>query len=207
MNIDFLQNGGPAMVVLIGLSIVSWGVVLERSCFWLGIWLWRDRRGALAALDLIRGRRFQAAARTLRRLKRMPLARVLHEGVENVGPEARGRLEAAALMEHRAMVNHTGILDTITAAAPLVGILGTVIGIIKSFHAFGGAGGAVPPPHRVIGGVSEALITTGAGLVVALVSLVFASMLRGLADRGAAELEQAVTSVEVVLGEGTGDAH
>ena len=65
----------------------------------------------------------------------------------------------------------------------------------------------MPPPHRVIGGVSEALITTGAGLVVALVSLVFASVLRGLADRGAAELEQAVTSVEVVLGEGTGHAH
>ena len=51
----------------------------------------------------------------------------------------------------------------------------------------------------MIGGVSEALITTGAGLVVALVALVFAALLRGLADRGTAELEQCVTAVESVL--------
>jgi len=192
--------------VLIGLSILAWGVVLERAVYWLAFWMWRDRRGVLAALDLIHGRRFEAAARSLERLERVAVARVLREGVRHAGPEAAGRLEAAALREHRAMLNHTGILDTVTAAAPLVGILGTVIGIIKSFHAFGGAGGAVPPPHRVIGGVSEALITTGAGLVVALVALVSAALLRGLADRGAAELEQSVTAVESVLTREGGDA-
>jgi len=203
MSIDLLESGGPALVVLVGLSVLAWAVVLERACFWLGLASGRDRRGLLEAVDLIRGRRFHAAARTLERLKRVPLARVLREGVLHAGPEAAGRLESAAMREHRAMVNHTGILDTVTAAAPLVGILGTVIGIIRSFHAFGGG---VPPPHQVIGGVSEALITTGGGLVVALVALVFANGLRGLADRGAAELEQVVTAVAGILTEERSDA-
>jgi len=201
MEMNLLRNGGPALVILVGLSILAWGVVLERGWYWFQIVLSRDRRGILAALDLIQGRRFKSAVRTLERIGRMPLARVLLQGVRRPGLEAAGRLEAAAIQEHRAMVTHTGILDTVTASAPLVGILGTVMGIIRSFNAFGGGG--VPPPHLVIGGVSEALITTGAGLGVALASLVFASLLRGLADRGAAELEQAVTQVEPILTRGT----
>jgi len=201
-----LRHGGPALIVLIGLSILAWGVVLERAGYWLARWMWRDRRGVLAALDLIQGRRLEAAARSLERLRRIPVARVLREGVRHAGPGVTGHLEAAALREDRAMLNHTGILDTVTAAAPLVGILGTVIGIIRSFHAFGGAGGGVPPPHQVIGGVSEALITTGAGLVVALVALVSAALARGLADRGAAELEQYVSAVESVLAKGKAHA-
>ncbi len=201
MNTDIFSAGGPALAVLVGLSILAWGVAMERAWFWFRQLIVRDQRGLLAALDLIQGRRFKSAAHTLERLKRMALARVLLQGVRHPGLEAAGRLEAAAIREHRAMVNHTGILDTVTAAAPLVGILGTVMGIIRSFHAFGGGG--VPPPHRVMGGVSEALLTTGAGLVVALVALTFASLQRGLADRGAAELEQTVSQVESILAKGS----
>lgn len=207
MDFELLERGGPALCVLIALSVIAWGVVLERACFWIWRALWRDRRGVAEAVEHVRGRRFDAALARLDRLRRIPVARVLLEGVAHRGAEAAGRLEAAAIREHQAMMRNTGILDTVIAAAPLVGILGTVIGIIRSFQAFGGADGAVPPPHRVIGGVSEALITTGAGLVVALVALVCVAAFRGFADRATTEVEQTVTTVESILAAGDGHAH
>ncbi len=198
---ELLARGGPSLVVLAALSVLAVAVVLERGWFWGVRALVGRRRDIERAIDSIEARSFAAATATLARLPRVPLARVLLEGLRHRGAAAAGRLEAAARREHDAMVRNTGVLETITAVAPLVGILGTVLGIIRSFHGFGAGGAVVPPPHLVIGGVSEALVTTGAGLVVALVALVFAAALRGLADRGTTSIELAVTAVEPLLAE------
>lgn len=199
---ELLARGGPSLVVLAALSVVAVGVVLERVWFWFKrAWVGR-RRDVERAIDSIEARAFGAATAALTRLPRTPVARVLLEGLRHRGTGAPGRLEAAARREHDAMLRHTGVLETITAVAPLVGILGTVLGIIRSFNGFGAGGNVVPPPHLVIGGVSEALVTTGAGLVVALVALVCAAGLRGLAERGTTALEVTVSSIEPILAEG-----
>ncbi len=85
------------------------------------------------------------------------------------------------------------MLSTIVTAAPMLGILGTVIGIIQSFELLGGDA-TITDPNQVSGGIAEALITTATGLVVALLALFPYMLFRGRQDRAIGRLESLATS-------------
>ena len=89
------------------------------------------------------------------------------------------------------------VIDTIITMAPLLGILGTVLGIIESFALLGSAG--VETPQEVTRGISQALITTAAGLTVALVNLVPYNFFLARVDTAVAEMEQYTTSLQIVF--------
>ncbi len=132
-----------------------------------------------------------------------PLGRMLAAGLINRHHSRevmKESLEESGRHEVHEMERHLAILGTIAAGAPLVGLLGTVIGMIKVFDAITLKG--VGDPTVLSIGISEALITTATGLAVAIPSLIFYRLLRRKVDELVVEMEQAaIRVVEVVHGE------
>jgi biopolymer transport protein ExbB len=89
-----------------------------------------------------------------------------------------------------------GVLDTMITVAPLLGIFGTVTGIIQSFEALGAAG--VDRPAEVTAGIAQALITTAAGLAIAILSVIPYNFFDSLCEQAALRIEKYATSLEIV---------
>jgi biopolymer transport protein ExbB len=89
------------------------------------------------------------------------------------------------------------VLDTVITLSPLLGLLGTVTGMIGSFGMLGSQ--ELGAPAAITGGIAEALIATAAGLSVAIVALIPFNYLQGLADRARREIEDASTHLELLL--------
>ncbi len=164
---DLISRGGIFMIPIMLFSIVALAVFLER--------LWRLREGKILPYeamqeveDLVREGRF-AEAQALCRRNPSPLARIGLAGLQYrnasrrvVQEKMEGRGRAAALELRRGI----GLLQTIASVSPLLGLLGTVGGMIKVFDAISTKG--VGNPGVLATGIAEALITTAAGLSVAI---------------------------------------
>jgi len=179
--LDLMDRGGVAMWPLLALSVVSVSLVLERAWFW-----WRNRGDDVPRLAaaLRQGRPAEVLAIAARgRDVHARFARVLADqgATEAVAAEAA---EAVRPAIDRFMVG----LSTIVTAAPMLGILGTVLGIIDSFELLGGEN-AITDPSEVSAGIAEALISTAAGLVVALTTLFPYMAFRVKAERALGRLE------------------
>jgi biopolymer transport protein ExbB len=98
-----------------------------------------------------------------------PILRMIHHGLHHRHSSMQGALEVAAGQELRGAGRFLGAMDTIVTLAPLLGLLGTVTGIMGSFSSIGSAELAV---EKVTGGIGEALIATAAGLGIAIGTLV-----------------------------------
>ncbi len=167
-----IQQGGPAMWVLLIMSIVAVAIVIERLLFFgtqhsdtKG--LLRDIGQRISADDL------EGAKKVCKQNKGM-LPRILEFGLAR-GEKNRADITDAlsiALMENlNSLERNLGVIGTIAVIAPFVGLAGTVLGIIRAFQDIALKGNSTPAV--VAAGVSEALITTFAGLVVAVISVVF----------------------------------
>ena len=190
--LDFMARGGLVMWPLLFLSILTVSVVLERAIFW-------------GRLDSRRGRgRYRALAEALRRgdVAKVtglvtgdgsPYSELARDIVER--DEAVDEATVAVLSEEVRPRFERGLLllSTIVTAAPMLGILGTVIGIIRSFELLGGDA-TITDPNQVSGGIAEALITTAAGLVVALVALFPYMLFQGRQERAIGRLESLATA-------------
>ena len=193
--LDFMARGGLVMWPLLFLSILTVSVVLERGIFW-------------GRLDSRRGRsRFRTLAEALRRgdVPKVtglvtgdgsPYADFARDVVDHLDQEdGVDDATVAVLSEEVRPRFERGLLllSTIVTAAPMLGILGTVIGIIQSFELLGGDA-TITDPNQVSGGIAEALITTAAGLVVALVALFPYMLFRGRQERALGRLESLATA-------------
>lgn len=107
-------------------------------------------------------------------------------------------MEAAAQGEIPLLKNRLGALDTIVTLAPLLGLLGTVVGMIGSFDVMSEAG--MGQPHAVTGGVAEALIATATGLLIAILTLVPYNYFTSRAEREIEEIEYYASRLELALG-------
>jgi biopolymer transport protein ExbB len=105
-------------------------------------------------------------------------------------------MESAAADEIKRMRRFMGVLDTMITVAPLLGIFGTVIGIITSFNVIGASG--VERPEAVMSGIAQALITTATGLGIAILSVFPFNYFNALVDRAALNIEKYATSLEIV---------
>jgi len=155
---------------LILLSFISVTFIIERSVFF-----WREvrRRKPLDTqriLSFAEKGKLAEAEEMARRSRTDFIARALLNGLVHRQYSLSRALETQSLIELRRMKKHLPILDTAITAAPLLGILGTVIGIISSFDILGNQG--VSDPMAVTMGISEALITTAFGLTIALFTLI-----------------------------------
>ncbi|MBV9277844.1 MAG: MotA/TolQ/ExbB proton channel family protein [Candidatus Eremiobacteraeota bacterium] len=168
----FIQRGGPAMWALLVCSIVVVAIVIERLVFFAS--QHGDTKGLLKAIgDRIAGDDIDGAVQYCRQNKGM-LPRILEFGLLR-GEKNRADITDAlsiALMEHlNSLERNLGIIGTIAVIAPFVGLFGTVLGIIRAFQDIALKGNSTPAV--VAAGVSEALITTAAGLFVAVVAVIF----------------------------------
>jgi biopolymer transport protein ExbB len=105
-------------------------------------------------------------------------------------------MESAAADQVKRMRRFMGVLDTMITVAPLLGIFGTVIGIIQSFEALGASG--IDRPVAVTAGIAQALITTAAGLGIAILSVVPYNFFDSLCEQAALRIEKYATSLEIV---------
>jgi biopolymer transport protein ExbB len=171
----FLQTiiaGGPAMWILLLLSVVAIAIVIERLLFFAS--QHSDSKGLLRALgQKIAANDLPGAIKVCQQNKGM-LPKILEFGLKR-GEKNRADITDAlsiALMEHlNALERNLGIIGTIAVISPFVGLFGTVLGIIRAFQDIALKGNSTPAV--VAAGVSEALITTAAGLFVAVVSVIF----------------------------------
>ena len=168
-DVAFLLRGGPVMWPLFLCGVVSIAVIIERFLA-VGAAV-RGNEALLARItDLLRNGQ-QAAALEACRQSPGRIAQMVASGLRGSGPAGRERaMEETALRELPGLYDRLGILDTIVTLAPLLGLLGTVTGMIHAFHVVGSAAG-LSNPNAITGGVSEALVATSAGLTIAIVTL------------------------------------
>jgi len=172
-NFDWIKltSESPVLIALIAFSVVTLGVTLERLYYY---WTRRGNAEHIAREVLQRMRKgdIKEAIWTCEQAKHPAAAAlqvVIGSPVENTA-ELDERL-IVALSEQKLMLERNlNILGTMAVTAPLVGLLGTVWGIMRAFHDMALVGSAAPTV--VAGGIAEALITTAVGLVVAVPSLI-----------------------------------
>jgi len=170
--LSVMRQGGPDMWILLLLSIVVVAIVIERLVFFAS--QHGDTKGLLRQLgQKIAADDLDGAIKICQQNKGM-LPRILEFGLRR-GEKNRADITDAlsiALMEHlNALEKNLGIIGTVAVIAPFVGLAGTVLGIIRAFQDIALKGNSTPAV--VAAGVSEALITTFAGLVVAIFAVIF----------------------------------
>jgi biopolymer transport protein ExbB len=177
---DIIQKGGPAIWPLLFLSILSIGTVFERLWFWSKI-LKGERKTADQILEASR-RDWDEATHLARQVTGQPMGRFLYTPLRlaNKEPEIfRLALEASADEELNSMRRGHKVLEAVIAIAPLLGLLGTVLGLIQSLTGLNGTPGSASLAN-VPDGIAAALISTAVGLIVAIVSLAFYRLFQGL---------------------------
>ena len=199
--LDLIKNGGWLMLPIILCSIVAMGIIAER--FWS-----LQRKKILPAelvpylLQLVRKDKLDD--HVLRKIKQSsPLGSVLASGLVN-RQHGRDMMKTSIEETGRQVVHDLerflNPLGTIASITPLIGLLGTVVGMIKVFAAIMNQG--VGDPGVLAGGISEALLTTAAGLTVAIPSLIFYRYFERLVDEYVLNMEEeALRLIDIMAGE------
>ncbi len=193
--IDIFLKGGPEMYPLLACSILVLTVVIERIFFWIGLARMRDRRLLDEVLTLCQQGDWQGVG-SLVSGTRDYVVLVLVSGILHRDFSMGKAMEAAAEEEVKKMRRFMGVLDTMITVAPLLGIFGTVLGIISSFEMLGTVG--IEDPRAVTVGISQALITTAAGLGIAIFSVFPFNFFTSRIERAVQEMEKYATSLEIV---------
>ena len=180
-------RGGLVMWPLLACSIMSVAITIERALFWLRHY--RSSDGRLMEDMLARTERGDFEGATAAGAGAVDMvARVLHSGITQRAHGLTESMQVAAEQEVARMKWGLGVLDTIVTLAPLLGLLGTVTGIIRAFNAI--QAGGMGDPRALSGGIAEALIATAAGLCVAIPALIAYRYLRGRVEGIVMEMEK-----------------
>ncbi len=189
---NLFTAGGVVIWPLLGFSVLAVSLIIERIRFWVRINN-RQSRVIREVLNLYRLENVVGAIDKLRQNADLPLARIFLAALELEEPnpeEFRLALESEAQAEIPLLKRFQNIFETIIGLAPLLGLLGTVLGLIASFASLdiGDVGGT--KTAAVTAGISEALVSTASGLVVAIFTLLFANSFRGLYVRQIALIQE-----------------
>ena len=198
--IDLFTRGGPLMYPILMCSVIGWAIFMERILAFIKV------RRHLVSLQSSVKSFLQAdnakAAVDLCAEEKSPLARILLVVLKNCGGQRtylKSLAEEVGEREAVALQRYLGLLGTIANITPLLGLLGTVLGMIKAFKVIATQG--MGTPATLGGGISEALITTAAGLAVAVPMILLHRYLSSRSERLVLELEE-VTMQIVDLVEG-----
>lgn len=187
-----IDRGGYVMIPLLVLSVVSLGLIIERAIFWGSL----HRPGKLRKLTYLNN----ALRRGEREKARQAVAGdgspygVVAGALLEHGSSDAAAVEAVERQRPR-LERFMVTLSTIITAAPLLGILGTVVGIIQSFKVLGEQT-MLNDPKDVAAGIATALLTTAAGLIIALFTLFPYMVYRGQVDRAFGRLETLIASAQ-----------
>lgn len=199
---ELVQKGGPMMYLIIIASILAFGVVLERIYF-------------LNKARIDSGKFMDDITNVLKRNKIIeaiemcnatpgPIAHIVKAAIlkhDRSKPEIRESVEEAAQLEIPRMERHLPVLATVAHIAPLLGLVGTVTGMIKSFQVIQQKAAAMVPvnPGDLAGGIWEALLATLAGLAVAIPTYVAYNYLVSEVDNLVCDMETSATDIVNLL--------
>ncbi len=179
---ELFEKGGPTMWPLLGLSILSIATILERLSFWFRT-LRKEEESIERVLEATANDEWDTAAQIAKQERRKPIGRFLHAPLKRTNPDPetfRLALEASAEDELATMRKGDKTLESIIALAPLLGLLGTVLGLIRSLSGIKLGDLGTSAGSNVTLGISESLISTATGMLVAIVSLSFYRLFQGL---------------------------
>lgn len=165
---EILLDGGPVMWPLLACSLIVCTVIIERVLFWLNIKIRHDRGLIDEVLVLAETGNWQAIVEKTKNCEDH-IVRMLAKGVQYRDYDMTRAMEVEAGRTVKKMTRFMPVLDTMITVAPLLGILGTVLGIIASFKVLGTGG--ITNPKLVTGGVAQALVTTAAGLAISIATV------------------------------------
>lgn len=198
------QNAGPLLWVLLALSLYVVYLAVMRV-------MALSRLGQDASVLIERARALTAESGPLVALREVessgnysPAANVLRSGLSRAerGPEAaQAAMNSAVLLEDTRVYAGLSSLGTAAQIAPLLGLLGTVIGMVRSFIVFSQT--SAPTPTQLAQGISEALVNTAAGLIIAIVAYVLRNALRSRADAIMTQAERVREELPSWLGRGS----
>ena len=196
MVMDYFYQGGPVMYPLLFSSLLSLTLIIERMVFWIRESGRRDRRklddfmDCIEKNDLYRAKKIADTTRDF--VIRVMVCGVLHQEFS-----LRDALQMSADAEIARMKKYLSVIDTMITLSPLLGILGTVTGIIHSFHMLGTTG--AENPMLVTMGISQALITTAFGLIIAIFSLIPYNYFWAKVEKATLEMEKYGTTLELLF--------
>ncbi|SHF18007.1 biopolymer transport protein ExbB [Desulfacinum infernum DSM 9756] len=203
--IDFLARGGVLVIPIVLCSVLALAIFLERTVRF-AVLRRRGRNVAERVVILVREGRWEEARRTAEG-SRSPMGRVLAQALEVAGAD-RETVETVLVHgieeEVRDLSRYLQALATIGNIAPILGLLGTVLGMIKAFMAIQELGGKVDA-SILAGGIWEAMLTTALGLSVALPVIVAHSYLASQVDRYEARLQRGAVRYLKSLAVSSGD--
>jgi biopolymer transport protein ExbB len=199
--LEFFLKGGPVMWPILASALVAVAVVGERAFWW-----WREAgkrdpqklEQLLAALE----NSDVPAAKQAAAGSDDPVIRVIRHGLNHLGRahgSLIGALQLAAGVELKRAGRFLTVMDTLVTLAPLLGLLGTVTGLMRAFLNIGSAELSVT---AVTGGIGEALIATACGLGIAIFALIPFNYFSAKVTQLQFDLETAATNVEVMVGGG-----
>ena len=193
--VDNFKRGGPIMWPILVVSITALAVVLERIFWWLGRWMRRDPKRIEKVFTAIEVGDVAEASR-LSRDSRDPVLRMMWNGLNHQHASLQGALQVAAGIEIKRAGRFLVVMDTLVTLAPLLGLLGTIVGLMESFSFLGNEELAV---QAVTGGIATALIATACGLGIAIFALIPFNFFTSRVSNLEFELQTAATNLEVML--------
>ncbi len=197
--VEFIVRGGPVMIPLVFLSVLAVAVMLER--FWFLYRTKTDTEELMEDVKLSLGQGKVLEAMQMTKKSRGPVASVLSAGIayyDRDKEEIKERMHEIGREEIHRMERRMSILDTIVTISPLLGLLGTVTGIIKSFNVMAALDG-IDAPAALSVGIAEALITTATGLLIAIPTMAAYAYLNSIIDRNTADMTRRANELLAVL--------
>lgn len=195
----FLEQGGIILVLILILSVMAAIIIVERLLYFRR--LKTDESSFLRRLQQALDKGYYEEALSICEANKGPLANLMQVGIENRGlsPEMiKSTITDAANMEIPRLERNLSFLGTIGHISPLLGLLGTVTGNIEVFGVLSSSG-AVSDPSVLAGGISEALVTTAAGIIVSIPVIMFYNHLVSKVNHSIIKLENKVTELVLLL--------
>ena len=201
---EFMQKGGPIMWPILLCSAIAFAVVIERL-----LQLRREQIDTKTFMEQIskslKRNKIMEALELCERTKG-PVANILRAGIlkhDRPRSEVREAIEDAAIHEVPRLEKNLPVLATVAHIAPLLGLLGTVTGMVAAFQVIEGRASSLSPvnPGDLAGGIWEALLTTVFGLCVAIPTYVAYNYLTSRVDGFVLDMERSATDLLNILGE------
>lgn len=193
--VDLIDRGGPVMIPLLLTALVAVCVVVERIWWWARLGQRRRPRLLDEVFEALEKHQIDHA-RQLAEDHDDPLVRMVGRGLSHRTGSLTGALQVEAAQELQRAGRYLPVMDTMVTLAPLLGLLGTVTGIMASFAGMGGTELAI---DQVTGGISEALISTAGGLAIAIAVLIPLNYFQTRLGRLQFDLENVATQVELLV--------
>ena len=200
--LDMIIKGGLVLWVIMALSLVALAIIIERMLYFRSIRTDEEKLFQRVKASVEKGH-FEEAL-SICDNNESPLSALIRVGIEYRSyPEAAQKevLKDAAAQEVPRLERNVSALGTIAHIAPLLGLLGTVTGTMKAFGVLGRFG-SVADPSILAKGISEALITTAAGIVVAVPAVIFYNLLVNKVNLILLKTENQVTSLVMMVNSG-----